>query len=55
MNDLLEDIVVMESVLIAMTEGASDERRMALGFMKDHIAKKQSIIEEFEKQAVLTE
>ena len=51
MNDLLEDIAVMESVLIAMAEGASDERRMALGYMENLVAKKKLIEEEFEKQA----
>ena len=51
MVDLLEDIEVMQNVLIAMAEGASDEKRMALSYMKNLVAKKQAIVDEFEKQA----
>lgn len=51
MVDLLEDIEVMQNVLIAMAEGASDEKRMALSYMENLVAKKQAIVDEFEKQA----
>lgn len=51
MVELLEDIEVMQNVLIAMAEGASDEKRMAMYSLEQLIAKKQAVVEEFEKQA----
>lgn len=51
MNDLIQDIETLESAIINLTEGASDEKRMALYSLENMIATKKAIVEEFEKQA----
>jgi len=48
--DVLEDIDVLENLLIAMNEGASDEKRMALNSVESLLNKKKQIITEFEKE-----
>jgi hypothetical protein len=50
MVDVLEDISVLENLLIAMNEGASDEKRMALNSVESLLNKKKNIITEFEKE-----
>ena len=50
MVDVLEDISVLENLLIAMNEGASDEKRMALNSVESLLNKKKKIITEFEKE-----
>lgn len=50
MVDVIRDINILESLLIAMDEGASDEKRMALQSIENLIAEKKSIIEDFEKE-----
>lgn len=50
MVDVLEDIGVLENLLIAMNEGASDEKRMALNSVESLLNKKKQIITEFEKE-----
>ena len=50
MVDVLEDIGVLENLLIAMDEGASDEKRMALNSVESLLNKKKQIITEFEKE-----
>ena len=50
MVEVLEDISVLESLLIAMNEGASDEKRGALNAVESLLAKKKKIIDEFEKE-----
>jgi len=50
MNDLLIDIEVLENLLIAMDEGASDEKRMALAAVEKLVAQKKKIVEDFEKE-----
>ena len=47
----LQDIQTLESAIINLTEGASDEKRMALYSLENMIATKNAIVEEFEKQA----
>lgn len=49
MQDLAYDIEVIEDVLIAFTEGASDEKRAALISLERLLAEKQDIFNEFEK------
>lgn len=51
MTEELQDIETLESAIIAFQEGASDERRMAISSLQNMIARKQAIVEEFEKQA----
>ena len=48
MVDVLKDIEVLENLLIAMNEGASDEKRMALAAVERLIAEKTAQVEEFE-------
>ena len=50
MVDVLEDISVLENLLIAMDEGASDEKRMALNSVQSLLNRKKQIITEFEKE-----
>jgi len=50
MVEVLKDIEVLENLLIAMNEGASDEKRMALSSVERLIDEKKSMIEEFEKE-----
>ena len=50
MNDLIQDIERLESAVINLTEGACDEKRMAIYSLEDMIAKKKAIVEQFEKE-----
>tara|TARA_A100001035_G_scaffold246548_1_gene215537 strand:+ start:337 stop:522 length:186 start_codon:yes stop_codon:yes gene_type:complete len=50
MNDLLQDIERLESAVINLTEGASDEKRMAIYSLESMIAEKKAVVEEFEKE-----
>ena len=51
MTDLLEDIQTLEDAIINLTEGASDEKRMAIHSLEHMIQRKRAIVEDFEKQA----
>ncbi len=51
MNDLIQDIERLESAVINLTEGASDEKRMAIYSLESMIAEKKAVVEEFEKQS----
>ena len=48
MNDVIRDIEFLQEVIIAFTEGASDEKRMMVQMIENRIAKMQSEIEAFE-------
>ena len=50
MVDVLNDIEVLENLVIAMNEGASDEKRMAVNAVERLIAQKKAVVEEFEKE-----
>lgn len=50
MNDIIQDIEVLQNAIIAFTEGASDEKRMALHSMSVLLAEKQHILDTFEKE-----
>ena len=50
MVDVIRDINILESLLIAMDEGASDEKRMAIQSIENLIAEKKEIISAFEKE-----
>ena len=50
MNDLIQDIQRLESAVINLTEGASDEKRMAIYSLESMIEQKKAIIEQFEKE-----
>ena len=51
MIDELRDIATLENVLIALQEGAGDEKRMAIYALERMLERKTSLVEEFEKQA----
>ena len=50
MNDVIRDIEVLENLVIAMNEGASDEKRMAVNAVERLIAEKKAVVEDFEKE-----
>ena len=50
MVDLLTDIEILESAVISLTEGASDEKRMAIHSLESMIAEKKAVVEEFETE-----
>ena len=50
MNDLLQDIEILEGAVINLTEGASDEKRMALYSLESMIAEKKAMVEKFETE-----
>lgn len=53
MVDLLQDIERLESAVINLTEGASDEKRMAIYSLENMIAEKKAVVEQFEKEFAL--
>ena len=53
MNDLLQDIEILEGAVINLTEGASDEKRMAIYSLESMIAEKKAVVEQFEKEFAL--
>ena len=50
MNELLIDIQRLETAVINLTEGASDEKRMAIYSLEDMIEQKKAIVEQFEAE-----
>jgi len=50
MVDVLDEIEFLKSVVIAMQEGASDEKRMMIQAIQNRIVRKQMIMDEFEKE-----
>ena len=52
MNDMIRDIEFLQNVIIAFTEGASDEKRMMVQMIENRIAKMQDEIDDFEKGAL---
>jgi hypothetical protein len=50
MNEVVRDIEVLKDAIIALCEGASDEKRMALNSLARLIEEKEKIVEEFEKE-----
>ena len=50
MVDLLTDIERLESAVIILTEGASDDKQMAIWSLESMIAEKKAVVEQFEKQ-----
>tara|TARA_B110000858_G_C17751513_1_gene449917 strand:- start:846 stop:1031 length:186 start_codon:yes stop_codon:yes gene_type:complete len=50
MNELIHDIVILESAIINLTEGASDEKRMAVHSLEYMISQKKAIVEQFEAE-----
>lgn len=50
MVDVLDEVEFLNSVLIAMQEGASDEKRMMMQAIENRIAKKLAVVDDFEKE-----
>tara|TARA_B100000965_G_scaffold29825_1_gene22077 strand:- start:16519 stop:16695 length:177 start_codon:yes stop_codon:yes gene_type:complete len=50
MNDIIQDIEILEGAIINLTEGASDEKRMAIYSLESMIAEKKAVVEQFEKE-----
>lgn len=50
MNDIIHDIEVIENALIALNEGASDEKYMALHSLERLLIEKKDQVTEFETQ-----
>ena len=50
MNEVVRDIEVLKDAIIALCEGASDEKRMALNSLARLVEEKEKIVEEFEKE-----
>ena len=50
MNDLIQDIERLESAVINLTEGASDDKQMAIWSLESMIAEKKAVVEQFEKE-----
>jgi replicative superfamily II helicase len=50
MVDVIRDIEVLENLLIAFQEGASDEKRMAVNAVERLLKEKQKIVDDFEKE-----
>ena len=48
MVDILDEVEFLNSVLITMQEGASDEKRMMMQAIENRIAKKLAIVDDFE-------
>jgi hypothetical protein len=51
MNDMIRDIEFLQNVIIAFTEGASDEKRMMVQMIENRIAKMQGEVDLFEMEA----
>ena len=50
MNDVIRDIDVLKNAIVALCEGASDEKHMALNSLTRLVEEKEKIVEEFEKE-----
>ena len=50
MNEVIRDIDVLKNAIIALCEGASDEKHMALNSLARLVEEKEKIVEEFEKE-----
>jgi hypothetical protein len=48
MVDIFEDINIMENVLVALNEGASDEKYSAIYSLEKLLLKKKDLIAQFE-------
>lgn len=50
MIDIIKDIELIENVLMALKEGASDEKRMAVYTLENLIERKEAQVAAFEAQ-----
>ena len=50
MVDILDEIDFLKNVLIAMREGASDEKRMMMDAIENRINRKEGVVADFEAE-----
>jgi hypothetical protein len=50
MNDVLQDIQTLQNVIINLTEGASDEKRMAISTLECMLDEKKNSFNQFEAE-----
>ena len=50
MVDILDEIDFLKNVLIAMQEGASDEKRMMMDAIENRINRKEGMVADFEAE-----
>ena len=50
MNDVIRDIDVLKNAIVALCEGASDEKHMAIHSLAKLVEEKESIVEQFERE-----
>ena len=50
MNDVIRDIEVLENLVIAMSEGASDEKYAALYAVEKLLLEKKDMVRQFESE-----
>tara|TARA_B100000902_G_C26913670_1_gene718160 strand:+ start:147 stop:329 length:183 start_codon:yes stop_codon:yes gene_type:complete len=50
MTEQFQDIETLEEAIIALTEGASDEKRMAIVALHDMLDRKRSVVQQFESE-----
>lgn len=50
MNEVVRDIEVLENLVIAMNEGASDEKFMALHAVEKLLIEKKDLVRKFEEE-----
>ncbi len=48
MNDIITDIEFFKNIIIAFTEGASDEKQAMVQMIENHISKLQQELDAFE-------
>ena len=50
MNEVVRDIDVLKNAIIALCEGASDEKHMAIHSLAKLVEEKEAIVEQFERE-----
>lgn len=48
MNEVIRDVEVLKNAIIAFTEGASDEKRMAINSLSRLVEEKETLMEEYD-------
>ena len=48
MNEVIRDVEVLKNAIIAFTEGASDEKRMAINSLALLVEEKETLVKEYD-------
>lgn len=51
MNDVIRDVDILKNAIIALEEGASDEKRMALSSLVKLLEEKEQVLKDYDKWA----